>query len=275
VRLAAKHLVPVVALATGACFATRSDVQVLQNDLQVLQKEQIAARAAAESASLVAIRRDSVRGAQLDQMMRALGVVRDSLASATARVQRFQGDVREDLYNLGQQLIRIQTLMGQSDQQLRQFRLDMEARNREIQAQQAVDTGAVAASLSTPGPEQMYDLGLQQTRRGAWPTARTIFTDLLTKYPESAVAAGAQLQIAYAFEAEKNQAAADSIYTLVVTRYPRSMEAPTALYKHAQSLIAARKTAEARALIDRLKRDYPGSDAERLSAGLLPPPDPV
>jgi TolA-binding protein len=238
----------------------------------VLQAEQVAARAAADSARIVAIRRDSIRGVQLDQMMRSLGIVRDSLQSATARVQRFQGDVREDLYNLGQQLIRIQTLMGQSDQQLRQFRLDMEARNREIQAQQATDT-AVAAVMSAPGPEQMYDLGLQQTRRGAWPTARAVFTELLVKYPESAVAAGAQLQIAYAFEAEKNQASADSIYALVVSKYPRSMEAPTALYKHAQSLIAARKTAEARALIDRLRRDYPGSDAERLSSGLLPPPD--
>ena len=50
--------------------------------------------------------------------------------------------------------------------------------------------------------------------------------------------------------------------------------APTALYKHAQSLIVANRTAEARALIDRLTREYAGSDAERLARELLPPPPP-
>jgi TolA-binding protein len=271
VRLNAKHLVPVVALATGACFATRSDVQVLQSDVHALRAEQMAARAAAESALVQTARRDSVRGAQIDQLLRSIGVVRDSLHASTLRVQRFQGDIREDLYNLGQQLIQIQTLTGQSAQQLRQSRLEMERWSREIQAQQGDTTAAAAAAAATPGPEQMYEVGLNQARRNAWSAARTVFTELLQKYPESAVAADAQLQLAYAFEAEKNQAGADSVYQVVVSKYPRSAAAPTALYKHAQSLVAARKTTEARALIDRLRREYPGSDAERLSRDLIPP----
>jgi TolA-binding protein len=147
----------------------------------------------------------------------------------------------------------------------------MEQRSREIQAADAADSTARAAA-ATPGPEQLYDVGLQQARRSAWTAARSAFEELLRLYPQSAVAPDAQLQIAYSFEAEKNQAAADSVYQLVVTNHPRSIAAPTALYKHAQSLIAAQKQAEARVLIERLRRDYPGSDAERLSRDLLPPP---
>ena len=262
-----RRLTPVVALATGACFATRSDVQILQNDLRVLQAEQASARAAADSADA---RRDSVVAAQLDQLLAAVRVMRDSAAATTLRLQRFQGEVREDLYGLGQQLIQIQTLTGASEQRLRQFRLDMEQRNREIQAANAADTGAVAAAAA-PGPEELYDVGLQQARRSAWSAARRAFDDLLRQYPQSAVAADAQLQVAYTYEGEKNQAAADSVYRVVVTNHPRSTAAPTALYKHAQSLIAAKKAAEARTLIERLRREYPGSDAERLSRDLIPP----
>jgi TolA-binding protein len=262
-----------VALTTTACFATRSDVQILQNDLRVLQSEQVTERARADSARMVEARRDSVTAAQLDQLLGAVRAMRDTIQATNGRLTRFQGDVREDLYGLGQQLIQLQTMAGASEQRLRQFRLDMEERNREIQASQAADTGARAAAPANPGPEQLYDVGLQQARRSAWSAARSAFTDLLQQYPQSAVTADAQLQIAYTYEGERNQAAADSVYALVASRYPRSTAAPTALYKQAQSLIAARKPAEARALIDRLKREYAGSDAERLASQLVLPPE--
>ena len=265
---ALKRLTPVVALATGACFATRSDMQVLQNDLRVLQVEQ---RASADSAFRAAARRDSITAAQLDQLLAALRGLRDSTRATTLRMQRFQGEVREDLFALGQQLIQIQTLTGASEQRLRQFRVDMEQRSKEIQAANAADTGARAAAAA-PGPEQLYDVGLQQSRRSAWTSARGAFDDLLRQYPQSPVASDAQLQVAYTYEGEKKQAAADSVYRLVVANYPRSTAAPTALYKYAQSLIAAKKPAEARVLIERLRRDYPGSDAERLARDLVPPP---
>ena len=261
----------VVGVMTTACFATRSDVQVLQNDLRVLQSEQAAGRAREDSARLVEARRDSISAMQLDQLLGAVRALRDTIQATNGRLTRFQGEVREDLYGLGQQLIQLQTMAGASEQRLRQFRLDMEERNREIQAAQAADSGARAAAAN-PGPEQLYDVGLQQARRSAWSAARSAFGDLLQQYPQSAVAADAQLQIAYTFEGERNQAAADSVYALVASNYPRSTAAPTALYKHAQSLIAAKKTTEARALIERLTRDYPASDAARLARELIPPP---
>ena len=266
-------LMPAVVLATTACFATRSDVQVLQNDLRILQAEQLAARAQADSARAASARRDSIAAIQFDRLLATIQSMRDSMQTTNGRLLRFQGEVREDLYGLGQQLIQLQTMAGASEQRLRQFRLDMEERNREIQAAQAADSGAqTSAAAAGPGPEQLYDVGLQQARRSAWSAARSAFTDLLRQYPQSAVAADAQLQIAYTYEGERNQAAADSVYALVAATYPRLPAAATALYKHAQSLIVANRTAEARALIERLTREYPGSDPERLARELLPPP---
>src|SRR5687768_13639523 len=185
--------------ATTACFATRSDVQILQNDLRVLQAEQTAERARADSARMAQARRDSIASAQLDQVLGAVRAMRDTIQATNGRLTRFQGEVREDLYGLGQQLIQLQTMAGASEQRLRQFRLDMEERNREIQAAQAADSNARTAAAN-PGPEQLYDVGLQQARRSAWSAARSAFGDLLTQYPQSAVAADAQLQIAYSYE---------------------------------------------------------------------------
>jgi len=81
-----KRLTPLVALATGACFATRSDVQILQNDLRVLQAEQAGAKAAADSALRAAVRRDSITSAQLDQLLGALRGMRDSATATTVRL---------------------------------------------------------------------------------------------------------------------------------------------------------------------------------------------
>ena len=73
------RLAPVaLALATGACFATRSDVRILQEDM-----------AAASAAMLKA---DSARAAQIAQMATTLGQVTDSVRSANARIARMAGE---------------------------------------------------------------------------------------------------------------------------------------------------------------------------------------
>ena len=83
-----------VVFATTACFATRSDVQILQNDLRVLQAEQTAERARADSARAVEARRDSIAAAQLDQLLGAVRAMRDTIQATNGRLLRFQGEVR-------------------------------------------------------------------------------------------------------------------------------------------------------------------------------------
>ena len=69
----ALRFVPVVlSLATGACFATRNDVRILQQDVANVRASQQKA--------------DSALAASLNQVATTLGVVTDSLRSANSRV---------------------------------------------------------------------------------------------------------------------------------------------------------------------------------------------
>lgn len=282
--------------AAGAC-ATRSDVRILQNDLRVMRMESVQA--------------DSARRAQLDAVIAALGRTQDSMRVMHAQVVKFQGDSRGEMYALGQQLIQIQELTGQSQRRLQELRGSLEQRAAEIQAPAPVPATAVpqstppqptpaqttpsvstpgagapnagassaaampnapagaAAAPAGPGPNQLFQLALDQLRRGSAGAARSGFQDLLRQYPTSDVAPEAQFYIAQSFETEGSIAAADSAYALVVSRYPQSSRAPSALYKRALALQAQGKVQAARGALDQVIRQYPRSDEAVLARDRL------
>ena len=263
-------LVPVVALTTGACFATRTDVQVLQHDLEVMR---------AESASS-----DSSLRAQMARLSDALAAVSDSLRVQGARVGRFQGDVQGSLYALQQQLIQVQELTGQSQRRIQQLRADLEARGSGGTPGSGMasatspgpaargDTSAAATPSAAPGPNQLYQLSLDQLRRGSNGAARAGFQELVRLYPTADVAGDAQFYIAEAYAAEGNMTAADSAYATVVRTYPTSPRAPTALYKNALSMRKAGRTREARQAFETLVQSYPRSDEAELAREQLRAP---
>src|SRR5579862_1802828 len=105
-------LVPATVLVAGACFATREDVRLLQTQMQTYQTQNAQA--------------DSVRRAQLDRVIEQLGLVTDSLGDLGNRMAKFQGDVEGSVYSMGQQLIQIQELTGQSQRRLQELRAGLE-----------------------------------------------------------------------------------------------------------------------------------------------------
>ncbi len=114
-RLSTRPLAALAAvLITGGCFATRQDVQILQNDLASLRAQNQQA--------------DSIHRTQLDHVIVQLAAVNDSLSLLTARSTRSMGDVRQDLYGMSQQLIQIQQLTGQSQSRLQELRGQLERR---------------------------------------------------------------------------------------------------------------------------------------------------
>jgi tol-pal system protein YbgF len=123
----------------------------------------------------------------------------------------------------------------------------------------------VPPSATEPGPNTLFQLALDQLRRGSTGTARLAFQELLTKHPTSDVADDAQYYIAEAFAAENQAAAADSAYALVVTRYTDSPRAPTAMFKRALAKVAANDTAGAKAMFEDLIAKYPRSDEAALA----------
>ncbi|MEO6447441.1 MAG: tetratricopeptide repeat protein [Gemmatimonadaceae bacterium] len=255
-----RSLAPLALGLTGACFATRNDMRVLQGDILNFRTE--------------TARADSARARQIASVAASLGTVADSVRVTSDRLTRFQGDTRGELRAIQQQLLQVQELTGQSQRRLQEMRAEMEARSAQIARAQTTPfpgdtTGALPAAPAAPGPNQLYQLAYDQLRRGSFGAARSGFEELLRLYPTSDLAADAQINIAEAFGAEGNAAAADAAYAAVVTKFPQSPRASTALYKMALSLARQGKRVEARASMDRVVREYPTSDEADLARDWL------
>ena len=272
-------LAPVVLATAGAC-ATRTDVRVLQNDLANLKAERNAA--------------DSANRAQLERVIATLGAVSDSMVALTGRSSRFQATVQQDMYAMQQQLVTIQELTGQSQRRLQELRASMEQRAQALATQSppaasatvpaatppastGIPTGPAAGAASGattpapagPGPNQLFQLALDQLRRGSTGSARAAFQDLLRQYPQSDVAGDAQFYIAESYAAEGKAAQADSVYAIVVASHGTSSRAATALYKRGVAAETAGRPTDARTFYEGVVSQYPRSDEAALARDRL------
>lgn len=279
------RMIPLVALlATGGCFATRGDVRIIQNDILALRAE--------------VLRKQQEHMEALLQTQRLLQVASDSLSRVSARTVGIQGDVRGEFRAVREQLLQVQTLLGQSQATISRLRAELEEQRAAAAAvpptagatptgapsapagsrstPPATSTGAQAArpdtttnASNTPGPSQLFVNGRDQLTRGSSATARTLFQELLTNYPDSDYAPDAQFWIAESLAKENNIAAADAAYAAVVSTYPNAPKAPTALYKRAQLLIKQGNTPQARQLLEQVVARYPRSDEAELATETL------
>jgi TolA-binding protein len=264
-------------VSSSACFATRNDVRILQEDILALRTANA--------------RADSARAKQLADLATTLNstlvVVRDSVKEVGTRLDAFQGSTRLDLRSLGQQLLQLGELMGQSSVQLQTFKAEMEERNRQTM-EHAIrgaspppvpgDTTARAAvppPVLTEGPNVLYQIGRDQLSNRAWSAARDAFNELITKHPRSDRVPDALRGIAESYDAEGNRVQGDSVFRIVVAQHPNSPSAPTSLYKLGLSLMAQKKPVEARAAMQQVVRNYPRSDESTLATEWLArnPPD--
>jgi tol-pal system protein YbgF len=252
-----RSIAPFAALIAAGCMASKTDIQLLQTDLQTMR---------AESA-----RSDSARRAQIEQVLAQVIRANDSIRIVSARLSKLQADVQTDHYEMNRNILTLQELSGQSQRRLQELRGAMEERSQPAPAPvspAAPGPDSVRASAgagAAPGPGQLFQSSLDQLRRGSVGVARSGFEELLRTYPTYEDAPEAMVYIAETYAAERNQAAADSVYGLVVQRYPRSPKAATALYKRALVLKSAGQSAAARASLERIVREYPRSDEAALA----------
>jgi tol-pal system protein YbgF len=244
---------PLAALLVTGCLASKSDVVLLQSELRSMRD--FSARA------------DTARASQIDQVLAQVMRANDSVRAVSARLAKLQGDVANDHYEMGRQILQIQELTGQSQRRLQELRASLEERSQSATAGVPPASGdsAHAPVPAGPGPAQLFQSSLDQLRRGSPGVARSGFEELLRTYPASEDAPEAMVYIAETYAAERNQVAADSVYGLVVQRFPKSPKAATALYKRALSLKAAGQIAAARTSFDRIVKDYPRSDEAALA----------
>ncbi len=270
---------PVLLVGSTGCFATRGDVRVLQGDINTVRTEaQRSAQAQAQA---------------LTETARILQSVSDSLSRLSSRQLSFEGDARGEFRRINEQLVQVQELLGQSASIIRGLRAEMESAARmgglpplttpggappgaQPPANQTASamppaSGGVVANPGLPGPNQLYQDGVDHFRRSSYESARIAFGDLLLNYPGSELASEAQFWIAESYAAEGRRPAAETAYAAVVSKYPDSPKAPDALYKRALSLLEQDNVAAAKPLLVLLIERYPRSNAadfakERLAA---------
>jgi TolA-binding protein len=100
-------------------------------------------------------------------------------------------------------------------------------------------------------------------------TARRAFDELLASYPNDDYAPLALRYVGDSYVSEGNLSAADSVYQRVEERYPKTDEAPTAMYKRATKVLWPSRKSEARALLDRVVKDYPNATVRTLARDFL------
>jgi tol-pal system protein YbgF len=269
------RIVPLGALAAlGGCFATRSDVRVVQTDVASLRMEMV--------------RNDAQIRADLAATTTLLRAAMDSLNQLGARTVSVQGDVRGETRAIREQLLQIQALLGQSQANINRLRAELEARNNAPPAPvippvvDPTSTGAVGATgatgttgaaappvTATAGAYQLYQDARGHLNRGSLSTARGLLQELLLKYPTSELAPEAQYSIGETYFREKNYPAADAAFANVVASYPNHVRAPTSLFKRGQIKEFENNPTEAKRFFTEVTTRFPRSDEAVLAAEKL------
>jgi tol-pal system protein YbgF len=258
IRLA---LVPVLGLAAGC--ALKGDVRRVE--LQVASVRADLARA------------DSARIAQRDSMLAVIAALQAALTAQQSFLVQMRGDLRTELLNVQQQLASVAELTGMSQQRLTELRTRIMEQQQQLGAPPAAAPAGGAApgppvgpsgNPAGPGPEQMYDVSLQQYNRGSWATARLGFREFLRVYPTHERAPDALYYVGETFAREAPDSAA-AVYEQVVKQFPNSPRAPSALYK--LGLLAEQRgdKAGARRYYARVTAGYPRSEEANLARDRL------
>ena len=253
----------VLSLGLAAGCALKGDVRKVELQVQDLRSEQ--EKAAAE------------QGARLDSLRPLFAALQQALTAQQAYLVQMRGDMKTDLLAVQQQLVQVQELTGQSQQRLSELRARIEERAQ--QPVPALDTGThggggaappvgPSGNQAGPGPDRMYDISLQQFRRGSLATARVGFREFLRVYPTHERAADALFYVGETWAPENADSAA-AVYQQVVKSYPNSPRAPSALYK--LGLLAEQRgdKAAARTYYARVIAGYPRSDEANLARDKL------
>jgi tol-pal system protein YbgF len=193
----------------------------------------------------------------------------DSLEILQRRIAAFQGDVRTDMTEVQRQLVQIQELTGQSQQRLTELRGQLDTRGREVGP---TGGGGEPAEAGEIGAQELFDLSLEQLRRGSPGTARAGFGKLLDDHPRHPLAGDAWFFLGESW-ADANPDSAAAAYEEVVRSYPNSRRAPTALYR--LGLVAERRgdRRAAEVYYSRVIAGYPRSEEAQLARTKLGNPD--
>jgi tol-pal system protein YbgF len=252
-----RHAVVLFAAAVvlSGC-ALKGDVRRVERQLQAMQDE--------------AARVDSARAVELARLADLLSAVGDSVEAGRRVLTVLRGELRTDLTEIQRQLVQIQELTGQSQQRLSELRAQIERRPMGPPSGAAAGAAGAAGAADSapvsdvPGANELFELGLQQLRRGSPQAGRMAFTELLTRYPQHERVPDALYFIGESWGTAEPDSATVA-YERVVKDFPTSLRAPGALYKLGLQAERRGDRAGARVYYQRVLSDYPRSEEAALA----------
>ena len=243
------------AALAGGC-ATKGMVRRVETEIAVLRTQQA--------------RADSARAAELSRIIALQTRILDSLEATRENLRQFRTEVSQEMLSVQQQLVQVQELTGQSQRRLADLRRDLENRSEQLAAQDTSavarppgDTTAAPVPAGTPSPDQLYQGGLAELRRGSYSTARGAFHEFIRLYPTHAQMPDAVYQLAETFSDIPDSAAV--YYQQVVEKFPRSPRASTSLYKLGALAEQRQDRAAARRYYQQVTQQYPRSQEASLA----------
>jgi TolA-binding protein len=270
-----RTLAPVAMFAATGCLATQGSIQTLQDEIR-------ASRSQLAQNDTAILRAEDARRREIASLAASVERLNDSVRVLTARLALFQANATGQFDAMGQQVIKIEAILGQNTRDLQEARAQLQAVREQgggsvsapaitPNGTMTPDTSQRTAASGVAGPATMFTSAVEEYRKGSYQTARSGFEDLIKNYPDYDQNARAQVYIGDAFKSQGNTAAADSVYQLVETRYPNSPDVAGALWRRGRMLWDANKKGEARIVLNRLITKYPQSDEAALAKDLLSP----
>ncbi len=135
--------------------------------------------------------------------------------------------------------------------------------NAQTNNEPVVDKNALAEM------SKLYDASYQDLTQGKFDLARQGFAEFLRRYPQSALADNAQYWIGESYYSQREYVRASAEFAEVAGKYPAGDKVPASMLKRAYALISLSKRAEARALLEKLIKQYPNTNEAELAKARL------
>lgn len=183
--------------------------------------------------------------AALEQRVAGQGLV--ELSSRLDALQEENRRLRGDLE-------RLQFELEQMRRQQREQYLDLDRRLQVQEAQPAIAT----VSLD---PQAAYQAAFDQLKAGKYDEAATEFRSFLDLFPQHELASNAQYWLGEVYYVRRDYPAALTAFKAVLERYTAARKSPDALLKIGFCQDEMKQPALARATLEKVIKDYPGSAA--------------
>ena len=255
-----RKIAPVLFLFTGACFATRNDVRILQDDIQKLR----------DSVRVTATR-DAQRDADFrETLIRLQRQSSDSLMIAIQNVlNNTGGNLTSSQRGLGETMASILAQLAVTNQQLKTLSDAQGLLGERMTGIEVAFAKDSTRAAPVEGPLAKMAAGKEQMAQGSFSVARNLFIEVINETSDTAILAEAHKELGDAYQADQKLAEADSVFKLLHDKYPTSQFAPYALYKRAVIMVQDQKRAEARVILNRVINDYKNSTYVQQARELL------